>query len=44
MVRPREESKELAGQFRFQPRTHVHRVLETLQQRDMLYLSKEGIL
>jgi len=29
-MRRREEHKEIAGQFRFQPRTGVHRVLESL--------------
>ena len=44
LVRPREEHKEIAGQFRFQPRTSVHRVLESLQNREQMYLKKEEIL
>jgi hypothetical protein len=30
VMRRRQEHKEIAGQFKYQPRTGVHRVLETL--------------
>jgi hypothetical protein len=44
VIRQREEHKELAGQFRFQPRSSVHRVLESLQNRDQLYLHNNEII